>query len=102
VVFFADDLTAWLIGLLGDASRKKLTELLLGSDLERALRSASTASVRSTAAGLRPDDDEEAEQAALVISQVFSRPVSVLPAGGQATLLAALRAGIAEQLAVLE
>jgi hypothetical protein len=40
VVFVADDLGAWLIGLLADAGRKKLTALILGSDQERALRQA--------------------------------------------------------------
>jgi len=36
VVFVADDLAAWLIGVLADAGRKKLTRLVLGSDQERA------------------------------------------------------------------
>jgi len=56
-VFVADDLGAWLTGLLADAGRRKLTALVLGTDQERALRSAATAAVRLTAAELRPDDD---------------------------------------------
>ena len=44
--FVADDLGAWLIALLADAGRKKLTTLVLGTDQERALRSAATAAVR--------------------------------------------------------
>ena len=50
VVFVADDLAAWLIGLLADTGRKKLTTLVLGTEQERALRSAATAAVRLTAA----------------------------------------------------
>src|SRR4051794_4997770 len=43
VVFVADDLGAWLVGLLADAGRKKLTTWVLGSDQERAVRQAATA-----------------------------------------------------------
>jgi hypothetical protein len=39
VVFVADDLGAWLVGLLADAGRKKLTALVLGSDQQRAATS---------------------------------------------------------------
>ena len=73
MVFVADDLGAWLIGMLADAGRKKLTALVLGSDQERALRSAATAAVQRTANELRPGD-EQAQQLALVISHVFSEP----------------------------
>lgn len=58
------------------------------------------AAVRLTAEKLRPDNDEQAEDVALVISQVFSEPVSDAPLAGQATL-EALHAGIAWQLARL-
>jgi hypothetical protein len=75
MVFVADDLAAWLTGLLADTSRKKLTALVLGTELERALRSAATTAVRLTAQELRPGGDEQAEHVALVISQVFSKPV---------------------------
>jgi hypothetical protein len=101
VVFVADDLGAWLVGLLADAGRKKLITMVPGSDQERALRSAGMAAVRLTAEKLRPDNDEQAEDVALVISQVFSEPVSDAPLAGQATLLEALQAGIAWQLARL-
>jgi hypothetical protein len=37
VVFVADALGGWLVGQLPDAGRKKLTELVLGSEQERAL-----------------------------------------------------------------
>jgi hypothetical protein len=42
VVFVADDLGAWLVGLLADAFLKKLITRVLGSDKERALRQAAT------------------------------------------------------------
>ena len=102
MVFVADDLTAWLIGLLADAGRKKLTTLVLGDEQERALRSAATAAVRRTAEELRPGDDEQAAQLAMVVSQVFGEPVPGAPLRGQATVLEGLQAGIAGQLAVLD
>ena len=102
MVFVADDLTAWLIGLLADAGRKKLTTLVLGTAQERALRSAATAAVRLTAERLRPDDDEHAEHMAMVISQVFSDPVPAARLSGHETVLETLQAGIAGQLAVLD
>jgi len=102
MVFVADDLGAWLVGLLADAGRKKLTTLVLGTDQERALRSAATAAVQLTANDLRPHDAEQAEHVALVISQVFDGPVPVAWLAGHATVLEALHAGIAGQLAVLD
>jgi len=102
MVFVADDLAAWLIGLLADAGRKKLTLLVLGDEQERAMRSAATAAVRRTAEELRPGDDQQAAQLAMVISQVFSEPVPGAPLPGQATVLEALQIGIAGQLEVLD
>ncbi len=102
MVFIADNLGVWLTGLLADAGRKKLTTLVLGTDQERALRSAATAAVQLTAEELRSGDDEQTEHVTLVISQVFGEPVPAAPLAGQATLLEALQAGIAGQLAVLD
>jgi tetratricopeptide (TPR) repeat protein len=102
MVFVADDLAGWLIGLLADAGRKKLTGLVLGSEQERALRSAATAAVQRTAAELQPGDAKRAEQLAMVVSQVFGEPVPGEPLAGHATVLEALQAGIAGQLAVLD
>jgi hypothetical protein len=48
MVFVADDLGAWLTGLLANAGRRKLTTFVLGTDQERALRSAATAAVEDT------------------------------------------------------
>jgi len=102
VVFVADDLASWLIGLIADAGRKKLTTVLFGTDQERALRSAATAAVQLTASELRPDDDEQAEQVALVISQVFSKPVPDALLTRHKTMTEALQRGIGGQLAVLD
>lgn len=102
MVFVADDLAAWLVFILAEAGRKRLTSLVLGDAQQRTLRSAATAAVQRTAAELRPDDAELADQVAMVISQVFSEPVQDSPLARQATLLEALQAGIAGQLAVLD
>src|SRR5260370_21730752 len=58
MVFVADALGAWLTGLVADAGSKKLTALVLGTDQERALRSAATAAVWSQAARSSPSPAE--------------------------------------------
>ena len=45
VVFVADAFGQWLVEQFADAGRKKLTELILGSEQERALRKAADAAV---------------------------------------------------------
>jgi hypothetical protein len=102
MVFIADDFGAWLIGLLADKSRRKLSALVLGTDQERALRLAARAAAQLTAGDLRPGDEEQAEYVALVISQVFSEPVPDASLAKHKTVLEALRAGITGQLAVLD
>ena len=102
MVFVADDLGAWLVGLLADAGRKKLTALVLGSDQERALRQAATAAVQDTADEMSPSGGEQAGQIAMVISEVFREPMPDAPLAGLVTLLEGLQAGIAGQLAVLD
>jgi hypothetical protein len=101
VVFVADDLGAWLVALLADAGRKKLTALVLGSEQQRALRRAADAAVWATAAEKSPSV-EQAGQLAMVISQVFRDPVPAAGLAGSATMLEGLQAGIAGQLAVLD
>ena len=101
MAFIVDDLVAWLVGLLADAGRKKLTALVLGSDQERALGRAATAAIQLTVTQLAPPGDERAEQLAIVVSEVFRGPPSVALAG-QGTLLEALETGIAAKLAVLD
>jgi hypothetical protein len=101
-MFVADDLGAWLIGLLADAGRKKLTTLVLGSDQERALRQAAAAAIESTASELAPTSSDQDEQLAMVVSEVFRQPGPDAALARRATLLEALQAGIAENLAVLD
>ena len=60
VVFVADALGGWLVGRLADAGRKKLTELVLGSEQERALRRTADAAVWATAQEMSPSGGCEA------------------------------------------
>ena len=102
VVFVADDLGAWLVGLLADAGRRKLTTLVLGSEQERALRQAATAAVQFTAGELDRACGEQTGLLRMVISEVFGELMPDAPLAGQATLLEGLQAGIAEMLAPLD
>jgi hypothetical protein len=102
VVFVADDLAAWLIGVFADAGRKKLTTLVLGDEQERALRPAATEAVQLTAAELCPADADRAGELAIMIGPLFKTPVPGTPLGDQATVLEALQVRIARQLAVLD
>ena len=102
MVFVADALGGWLVGQLADAGRKKLTELVLGSEQERALRRAADAAVWATAEEMSPSGGEQAGQVAMVISEVFRDPVPAAPLAGPVMLLEGLQAGIAGQLAVLD
>jgi hypothetical protein len=101
VVFVADDLGAWLVGLLADAGRKKLTALVLGSDQERALRKASADAVLATAAEMNLSA-EQARQLASAIRKAFRKPVRGAPLANSVTMLEMLQTGIARQLAVLD
>ena len=102
VVFVTDALVGWLVGQLANAGRKKLTELVLGSEQERALRRAADAAVWATAEELSPSGGEQTGQVAMVISEVFRDPVPDAPLAGPTMLLEGLQAGIAGQLAVLD
>ena len=48
VALVADDLGAWLIGLLADAGRRKLVTFVLGDEQERALHRACQAALTET------------------------------------------------------
>jgi hypothetical protein len=102
VAFVADDLGAWLVGLLADAGRKKLITLVLGTDQERALYQAATAAIQLAAAELASSGGQQPEQLTMVVSEVFRAPAPEPAMAAQATLLQALQAGIAAQLAVLD
>lgn len=100
--FVADDLAAWLVGLLADSGRKRLTAWLVGDEQQRALRQAATAAVQSAAGDLCAGDQERADEQAMVISQVFGAVMPQAPLRDHQTLLEALQAGVAGQLAVLD
>jgi hypothetical protein len=101
VVFVADDLRAWLVGLLADAGRKKLTALVLGSDQQRALRKAAADALQDTAAEMNLSA-EKAGRLAMVISKAFCKPAQGAPLAGSVTMLEVPRAAVVRQLAVLE
>jgi hypothetical protein len=99
MAFIADDLAAWLVGVLADAGRKRLCARVLGTEQERALRLAAQAAVGFVAAELRPEGGERADELALVVSQVFDQPGPDESSWMRATLLESLQAGVARQLA---
>jgi hypothetical protein len=100
MVFVADAFASWLVEQVADVGRKRLVTWALGSDQERALRQAAAAAVQRTAEELRPASSEEAAHVAMVVGHVFIEPVR-RSVTGQATLLEAIRAGIAFQMAPL-
>ena len=100
MAFVADDLAAWLIGVLADAGLNRLTVFVRGAPQERALRSAAAAAIERTALEFVPAGGEKADELTRVVDQVFGAPPGPL-AAGQLTVLEALQAGVAERLAVL-
>jgi hypothetical protein len=102
VALVADDLSAWLIALLADGVRRKLTTLVLGDELDRAVRSVAKVAIDMTAAELCPDEAGRAEYVAAVINEVFRTPVSDALLERHTTMLKALESGIINQLAVLD
>ena len=102
MVFVADDLGAWLVGLLADAARRRLTTWVLGSEQERALRQAANAAVQQTLDQFSPAGDEQARQLTTAIRKALKKREMAAPQTGQRTLLEALQASIAAQLAVLD
>jgi hypothetical protein len=107
VVFVVDDLAAWLVGLLADAGRKKLTGFMFGDEQERALRPAASAAVQQTLNDLSPAGDEQAMRVAVAVRKALNRKAPkkselAAPLTGQGTLLEALYASIAAQLAEMD
>ena len=102
MVFVADDLGAWLTGLLADAGRRKLTTVVLGTDQERALRRPprpqSNSPPRSCAQAMMSGPPSWRWWSAR--SSASRCPGA--PLAGQATVLEGLQTGIAGQLAVLD
>ena len=101
-MFVADALGTWLVEQLADAGRKKLTELILGSEQERALWRAADAAVWATAEEMSPSGGYQVEHLAMVIGEVFRNPLPDAPLAGPVMLLEGLQAGIARQLTVLD
>jgi hypothetical protein len=102
VPFVVDDFLGWLVGLLADAGRRKLTALILGPEQERELRKAIATAVRRVASELCSDSEARAEELAMVISQVFAESPLAPSREASSTLLETLQAGIARQLSVLD
>jgi hypothetical protein len=101
-VFVADDLAAWLVGLLADAGRRRLITWTFGSDQKRALKQAVAAAVDRSVAEFCPEGGVQAEELAIAIGRVFTPPAPEALLVGSATMLEALQAGIAVQLARLD
>jgi hypothetical protein len=59
-------------GLLADAGRRKLTALVLGDEVDRALGQDATEAVQATGAGPCSGDAERAGQVAMVVGEVFA------------------------------
>ena len=107
MVFVVDDLAAWLVGLLADAGRKKLTEFMFGDEQERALRPTASAAVQQTLHDLSPAGDEQAMRLAVAVRKALNRKAPkkselAAPLTGQGTLLEALHASIAAQFAEMD
>ena len=101
MVFVADDIGAWLVGLLADAGRKKLTTLVLGDEQQRALRRAATSAVLATVTELTRAESGQARQLAMVINEVFQAPEAEALTTYK-TVLDGLQAGVTARLSVLD
>jgi tetratricopeptide (TPR) repeat protein len=97
-VFVVDDLSAWLIGALADEGLTRLTNLVVGEPLDRAMKAAIRRAVGSTTAELCPGDGERADDLGDLINKRFKKRKPDLPLRGHDTALEALRAALASQL----
>jgi tetratricopeptide (TPR) repeat protein len=102
MVVGADDVGAWLVAVLGDAARRKVTELVLGSDLERALSQAARGAVRAMAAEAGGGDADRSAEVGRVVGEVFAAAVPGAALLARRTVLESLQASVAAQLAVLD
>ncbi len=102
MVLVADVLGAWLVGLLADTARRRLTTWVLGTDQERALRQAADAAIQQTLDQFSPAGDEHARQLTTAIRKALKKPGMAAPQTGQMTLLEALQASIGAQLTMLD
>jgi hypothetical protein len=100
MVWGVDDFGAWLVGQLADASRRRLTELILGGKFEQALRQVGAAAGWAAASELSPGDPDRAAHLARVLNEVFAVQVPDAAAAG-ATVLEVIQAGVVAQVVVL-
>jgi hypothetical protein len=107
MVFIAEAFGGWLVSQLADAGGRRLSDWLLGTEQERALRQAATAAIQGTARQLRPapaavDDPQGADHLVRVIDQVFQdAPTPMESLAGHATLLLGLKSEVSARLAIL-
>jgi hypothetical protein len=101
MAMIGDDLAAWLVALLADAGRKKLTAIFLGGEQERALAKAADAAIRAAAAELRPGGGGATEELAQVVGHVFRLPDPGGDVARAGTALELIRSNVMSQLAVL-
>lgn len=99
--FIADDLGAWLIAVLADVGRKKVTDLVFGTEQERALRQVAAAAITIAAEELQAADVVRAKDLAMVINEVFGESLPEIQLASQSTFLETLQAGVARQLSPL-
>jgi hypothetical protein len=103
MVFLADDFTAWLVAIMADAGRRKLSQVFNGTDEQgKALRSAAAAAIKATACELRPGDEMAAENLARVIDELFKVPTRDDVHDADASASQALVTSISAQFAVLD
>jgi tetratricopeptide (TPR) repeat protein len=96
--FVAQAFASWLVGVVADFGRVRLSRLIFGTDQERALRHAGTVVVWRISVDLHEGDEKRAEHLATVLDRLFESSVPRNVGPGQGTLLEAIRHGIALQL----
>jgi GGDEF domain-containing protein len=100
--FLTGAFATWLVERLADAGTKRLVVFVLGDEQERALRSTADVAVRLTAADFQPpSDSKQAKALAMIIDQVFRKPVPTKLPVGHTTFLEALQAEVELQVMVL-
>lgn len=97
MVYVPRSFASWLIR----QGSKRLGEYVLGTEQERALEQAASAAIKNTADDLCDGHSETSNYLAMVVDQVFTEPLHVMPPTDHETLLQALQRGISRQLAAL-
>jgi hypothetical protein len=98
----AEAFGGWLVEQVADATRAKLRNWLLGSDQERALRSAAANAIAEASRRLCPSGDaDEISNLQRILDQVFELRNPGSLSGASPTILQGLQVSIAAQLAVL-